>query len=251
MTAKIDPEKKFESLPEIATLDLAEALSKIKSSEQGLTSDEATRRLEEFGPNLAANPKDKSFFLELFRRFKNPLIIQLTIIAAISLAMGDMRSASVVFVMLLLSVILSFVQETRSNNAVEKLIAMVKTSCVIIRDGKEAFIAPKDLVPGDIVVLAAGSVIPADLRLIAAKDFFVSQAALTGESLPVEKNALPCLTPGKTSLEISNLCFQGSNVLSGTARGLVIVTGKKTYFGEISSKLGERRILTSFDRGIA
>jgi Mg2+-importing ATPase len=134
---------------------------------------------------------------------------------------------------------------------VEKLIAMVKTSCVVIRHGHEAMISPRDLVPGDIVALAAGSVIPADLRLISAKDFFVSQAALTGESLPVEKTALPCASDGKTSLEILNLCFQGSNVLSGTARGLVVVTGEKTYFGEIASKMGERRVLTSFDRGIS
>ncbi len=241
----------YPSLAEAASLPAPEFLNQINSSEQGLTEEEAQKRLEFFGPNLAQDPRKKNLVLDFLARFKNPLIIQLTVIAAISLFMGDLRSAVVVFGMLFLSVILSYVQETRSNNAVEKLIAMVKTTCLILRNGQEHSIPPENLVPGDVVVLAAGSIIPADLRLVSAKDFFVSQAALTGESMPVEKNTLPCDSAGKTSLELGNLCFQGSNVLSGSAKGVVVVTGGKTYFGEISKKLGAQKVLTSFDRGIS
>ncbi len=239
------------NLMDAAALSAPEFLERISSSQHGLTDDEAQERLEVFGPNLAQDPKDKSLILDFLLRFKNPLIIQLTVIAAISLFMGDLRSAVVVFGMLFLSVILSYVQETRSNNAVEKLIAMVKTTCLILRNGQELSIPPQNLVCGDLVLLAAGSIIPADLRLISAKDFFVSQAALTGESMPVEKNAFPCDVAGKTILELGNICFQGSNVLSGSAKGVVVVTGAKTYFGEISKKLGEQKVLTSFDRGIS
>ena len=239
------------NLMDAAALSAPEFLERISSSQHGLTDDEAQERLEVFGPNLAQDPKDKSLILDFLLRFKNPLIIQLTVIAAISLFMGDLRSAIVVFGMLFLSVILSYVQETRSNNAVEKLIAMVKTTCLILRNGQEHSIAPENLVCGDVVLLAAGSIIPADIRLISAKDFFVSQAALTGESMPVEKNAFPCEVAEKTILELNNICFQGSNVLSGSAKGVVVVTGAKTYFGEISKKLGEQKVLTSFDRGIS
>ena len=239
------------NLMDASALNAPEFLARVSSSEQGLSEEEAQERLEIFGPNLAQDPKDKSLILDFLLRFKNPLIIQLTVIAAISLFMGDLRSAVVVFGMLFLSVILSYVQETRSNNAVEKLIAMVKTTCLILRNGQELSIPPQNLVCGDLVLLAAGSIIPADLRLISAKDFFVSQAALTGESMPVEKNAFPCDVAGKTILELGNICFQGSNVLSGSAKGVVVVTGAKTYFGEISKKLGEQKVLTSFDRGIS
>ncbi len=239
------------NLMDASALNAPEFLARVSSSEQGLTEEEAQERLEILGPNLTQDPKDKSLILDFLLRFKNPLIIQLTVIAAISLFMGDLRSAIVVFGMLFLSVILSYVQETRSNNAVEKLIAMVKTTCLILRNGQELSIPPQNLVCGDLVLLAAGSIIPADLRLISAKDFFVSQAALTGESMPVEKNAFPCDVSGKTILELGNICFQGSNVLSGSAKGVVVVTGAKTYFGEISKKLGEQKVLTSFDRGIS
>src|SRR5206468_966277 len=102
----------------------------------------------------------------------------------------------------------------------------------------------------DLVALAAGDIIPADLRLLSAKDFYVSQAALTGESMPVEKSAAPCDVAGKTALDLSNTCFQGSNVLSGTARGVVVETGARTAFGAISARLAGQRVLTSFDRGI-
>ncbi|MBE3065547.1 MAG: magnesium-translocating P-type ATPase, partial [Spirochaetes bacterium] len=126
----------------------------------------------------------------------------------------------------------------------------VRTSVNALRDGREIEVPLADIVPGDIVVLDAGSLVPADIRLIAAKDFFVSQSALTGESMPVEKSAAASREPGQAALELANACFQGSNVLSGTARGVVVNTGARTYFGALAHKLAGQRTLTSFDKGI-
>ena len=108
-----------------------------------------------------------------------------------------------------------------------------------------------EIVPGDMVLLHAGAIIPADLRLISTKDFFIGQSALTGESMPVEKNAAPSDLADKGIIELPNACFQGSNVISGTARAMVVNTGNRTYFGSISEKLAGQRVVTSFDRGIA
>jgi Mg2+-importing ATPase len=177
-------------------------------------------------------------------------VIQLLIIAGVSFLMGDMRAGIVVCCMIAISTALSVIQEERSGRAVEKLKAMVRTSVNALRDGREIEAPLADIVPGDIVVLDAGSLVPADIRLIAAKDFFVSQSALTGESMPVEKSAAAGREPGQAALELPNACFQGSNVLSGTARGVVVHTGARTYFGALAHKLAGQRTLTSFDKGI-
>src|SRR5205814_7370322 len=143
------------------------------------------------------------------------------VIASVSYAMGDVRAAVVVSIMIFLSVFLAYIQETRSSKAVDKLRAMVQTTCTVVRGAKEVEIPMNELVPGDIVVLTAGSIIPADLRLISAKDFFVSQSALTGESMPIEKSTNTGngngSTAPKAALDLANACFQGSNVLSGSA----------------------------------
>jgi Mg2+-importing ATPase len=164
--------------------------------------------------------------------------------------MGDLRLTIMVGGMVLISVGLASLQEERSGRAVEKLQAMVRTTVNVMRNGKDTEIPLAQIVPGDIVVLDAGSLVPADLRLVATKDFFVSQSALTGESMPVEKTTT---APAgmKAALELPNACFQGTNVLSGTARGVVINTGARTYFGAITRKLAGRRSKTSFDKGIA
>ena len=231
-------------------LTAEQALARLSASERGLDAEQVDQRLEQFGPNVAGHANKKGALAELWDRFKNPLVVQLLVIAGVSAWMDDVPSAVVVGVMVVLSVALSYVQETRSTKAVERLLAMVKATATVLRGGKEQEVKLADIVPGDVVVLAAGSIIPADLRLIAAKDFFVSQAALTGEAMPVEKSAAPCDTAGKSALDLPNAVFQGSNVLSGTARGLVVNTGTKTYFGSISDKLQAQRVLTSFDRGI-
>lgn len=237
-------------LLDIAALAPAAALTRLGSFEKGLSAKQVRGSRERWGLNEVAPIRKAGFLGEIFARSKNPLVIQLLVIAGVAGAMGDLRAATIVGLMAVLSVVLGYFQESRSNRAVERLLSMIKTTCVVIRDGKEIELRLKDLVPGDIVVLAAGSIVPADVRLISSKDFYVSQAALTGESMPVEKHAGPCAAAGKNAVDLVNACFQGSNVLSGTARAVVVNTGARTYFGTISQKLAEQRVLTSFDRGV-
>ncbi len=237
-------------LLDICSLPVDGALSKMATTDKGLELGIVQERRAKFGLNEVAKRKKLGFIGEILQRCKNPLVIQLFVIASVSYAMGDLRAAVVVAVMIVLSVFLGYYQETRSSKAVEKLRAMVQTTCTVLRGGKESEIPMNELVPGDIVILTAGSIIPADLRLISAKDFFVSQSALTGESMPIEKSINAGPTPVKAALDLPNACFQGSNVLSGAARGLVVNTGASTYFGTICDKLSSQRILTSFDKGV-
>ena len=237
------------TLLELCALTPSDCLARLAAREGGLTGEEAEERLRQAGPNEVGQ-KQGGFLAGLFRRFANPLVIQLLIIAGVSFLMGDMRAGIVVCCMIAISTALSVIQEERSGRAVERLKAMVRTSVNALRDGKELEVPLADIVPGDIVVLDAGSLVPADIRLIATKDFFVSQSALTGESMPVEKSAAAGREPGQAALELANACFQGSNVLSGTARGVVVNTGARTYFGALAHKLAGQRPLTSFDKGI-
>ena len=232
------------------TLTPEAALAKLGVTDKGMETAEADARRLQYGPNEIAKRKRLGFIGEILQRFKNPLVIQLVFISGVLYATGDPTSAGIVFVMILLSVFLGYFQESRSNKASEKLRAMVQTTCTILRSGKEVEVPMGELVPGDIVILTAGSIIPADLRLLTAKDFFVSQSALTGESMPIEKSHTAGTLIGKGNLDLPNACFQGSNVLSGSARGLVVNTGGKTYFGSISAKLARQRVLTNFDKGV-
>jgi len=227
-----------------------ELLNQLGSSANGLTSEQAAKKLGEVGPNTVAAGGRKSIISDLLSRCRNPLVIQLLIMAAVFYLTGDTPSTLIVGGMVFLSVVLSYVQESRSSRAVEKLQKMVKTTVTALRDGKEAEIPLEDIVPGDIVVLAAGSLIPADLRVLSAKDFFVTQSALTGESMPVEKNGDANQAAGRTAFEYTNACFMGSNVLSGSARAVVLATGKKTFFGSLAEKLLAKRDPTNFDKGI-
>jgi Mg2+-importing ATPase len=232
------------------TIPDAELLERRHSSSSGLSSEQAARSLDEAGPNTVASGGRVSVLRDLLERCRNPLVIQLLIIAIVCYLTGDLRSTVVVGTMVFLSVFLSYIQETRSSRAVEKLQKLVKTTVTVLRDGREAEVPLEDIVPGDVVILAAGSLIPADLRVLSAKDFFVTQSALTGESMPVEKGAEPNQPAGRAAFEFSNACFMGSNVLSGSARGLVLATGARTYFGSLAEKMLSKREATSFDKGV-
>ena len=238
-------------LIEICSMTPEEALKSLSTTDQGLHKSQVESLQEEFGPNEISRERKANFFLEILRRFANPLVVLLLIICAVSLSMGDLRSTLVVGGMILISVFLAYFQEAKSNRAVEKLRALVQTNSNIIREGKEIEIPMSEIVPGDILALDAGALIPADIRLISSKDFYIHQSALTGESMPVEKHAGPSSMTGKGILELQNACFMGSSVLSGTAKGVVINTGSRTYFGSLSQRLGSERGLTSFDRGIS
>jgi Mg2+-importing ATPase len=238
-------------LVELCKLPAEETLQRLGVTESGLSDEQVEAAREEYGGNILSHKKESGIIIELLQRCRNPLVIQLLVICVVSLLMGDARAAVVVGGMVLLSVGLAYVQEHRSSKAVEKLHAMVQTHTLALRGGKECDIPMADLVPGDIILLQAGALIPVDLRLITAKDFFVGQSALTGESMPVEKHAGPAEVTGRGVIELQNACFQGTNVLSGAARGVAINTGARTLFGSIAEKLSGQRAQTSFDKGIA
>lgn len=242
-------------LVDFCALSVEEAQKRLSTGPTGLAAAQIEAARVEFGPNELRVSEKSGVLMDILLRFKNPLVIQLLVIAIVSLATAesasDRASAVVVGIMVLLSVGLAYFQERRSGKAVEKLQELVQTNCVVIRESKEEEIPMAEIVPGDLVVLQAGAIIPADLRLITTKDFFIGQSALTGESMPVEKNAAPSDLADRGIIELPNACFQGSNVISGTARAVVVNTGSRTYFGSISEKLAGQRVLTSFDKGIA
>ena len=188
--------------------------------------------------------------MRLLHNVKDPLVILLLALAVISFLTGDLRAMTVIFVMVVLGVVLRFYQEMRADNAAEKLQAMVSNTATVVRDGVEAEIPLKLLVPGDIIHMAAGDMVPADVRLLSAKDLFLNQAALTGEALPVERKAGQAPADVENPLDLPNLCFLGSNVESGSATAVVIHTGDRTYFGSLAASIVGQRQLTSFDKGV-
>lgn len=237
-------------LVHLCTIPLQEALLALQTSLQGLSRREVEKRLAEYGANELARSKRLGFWGDMWQRLRSPLVIQLLVISLVSVLIGETKAAVIVSAMVLLSVGLSYVLDRRSTLAVESLGKRVQSHTFVLREGVESEVKIADIVPGDIVLLQAGSIIPADLRLVTAKDFFVSESTLTGESLPVEKTANNAAAPVSSPLELSNACFFGTSVTSGTARGLVIHTGMNTLFGAISERLTEKRPETNFDRGV-
>jgi Mg2+-importing ATPase len=254
MTQRPEPaQKPGESdrrLIELCALTPAEALNRLESSVQGLSTAAAESRLAEYGPNELSHSHHLGFWADIYHRCKSPLVIQLLVIASVSAVIGDAISTAIVGAMVLLSVGLSYVLDRRSGRAVEALGKRVESRTLVLRDGRETEIRISDVVPGDVVVLHAGSIIPADLRLLTVKDFFVSQSALSGESMAVEKTAEVSPKAEYSVADLANACFLGSNVTSGTARGVVVNTGMRTLFGAIAERLTRRREETSFDRGV-
>ena len=235
--------------------------SMLRASPDGLDAAEATARLASGGHNLIAKEGRPSMVGELWGRARNPLNALLLSLAAVSYFLGDFRAAIVILIMVVLAITTAFIQEHRSNDAAAKLRAMVKTTASVKRRGAAiaaaedlsqgfAEIAIDQLVPGDIVRLSAGDMIPADLRLISAKDLFVNQAALTGEAMPSEKSASPPDGEIADPFGLPNLCFMGASVVSGFGVGVIAHTGAKTYFGQLADQIAGQRELTSFDKGI-
>lgn len=219
-----------------------------KSKLLGLTEQEASSRLNKFGPNSIVGEKKQTKFKRFIDNIKNPLVILLSILALVSYLTGDKKATVVMIAMVALGVFLKFIQESKADESAEKLKSMVTTNCTVIRGGRKKEIPFEKLVPGDIVHLSSGDMIPADLKLIDGKDLFVNQSALTGESIPVEKNIVE--EEFEEPLQNPNLCFMGTNVESGSALAKVLNTGRRTYIGKISDKLLEKKELTSFDIGI-
>lgn len=261
-------------LIELAQGDIATVFAELNTSAEGLSELQSNLRLRKIGLNEIAREKPPKAYIQFFLTFQNPLVILLMTLAVIALLTEDSKAAAIIFSMVVFSVILRFSQEFRSSQAAEKLRAMVHTTTTVSRKDPRKDISPslaedlgltlnldvpdrqsipiKLLVPGDVIFLAAGDMIPADVRLLAAKDLFVSQGALTGESLPVEKH--PFLPEGQqplqNPLELANLCFMGTNVVSGTGTAVVIETGSHTYLGSLAQTVVNHKSQTSFDKGV-
>ena len=237
-------------LVESAHKEISAIFEQLNTSPNGLAAGEVETRLDTYGPNEVAREKRITWYMRLWDNLKNPLVILLVVLGVISYLTEDIRAAIMIFLMVVLGVVLRYFQEQRADHAAEELKAMVSTTATVVRDGSHQEISLKDLVPGDIVLLSAGDMVPADVRLFNAKDLFLNQAALTGESMPVEKS--PNLPDESLTnpLEMPNICFMGSNIESGTGMAVVIQTGSHTYFGSLASSITGQRLLTSFDKGI-
>jgi Mg2+-importing ATPase len=224
-------------------------LAALHSTAGGLTTRTAQQRLATFGPN-ALEVKKKATALGLFlNQFKSPIVLILLFATGVSAALEDWADAVIILVIVLGSALLSFVQEHSASNAAEKLRAQVTVHATVLRDGQAQSILAAEVVPGDVVQLSAGNLVPADGVLLEARDFFVNQAVLTGETFPIEKQLDP--VPAAAGLtERTNCVFMGTNVHSGSARLLVVQTGTATAFGQIARKLTLRPPETEFERGI-
>ena len=239
-------------LIQIAQSDTETVFEILNTSSEGLSELQSSLRLGKIGLNEIAHEKPQKWYVQFLKTFQNPLVILLLTLASIALLTEDTKAAVIIFSMVVFSVMLRFSQEFRSNKAAQQLQEMVRTTATVSRKDPRKDISPslardlgltlnldvpnrqeipiKLLTPGDVVFLAAGDMIPADVRLISAKDLFVSQGSLTGESLPVEKQ--PILPSNQLQLnnplELANLCFLGTNVISGTGTAVVIETGGTT-----------------------
>jgi Mg2+-importing ATPase len=245
-----------------------DALKKLDTARSGLTPEQVAERQERYGPNQITHEKPPTWYLQLFHAFLTPFNGVLFAVSIVSFfsdvifaAPEDrtFRTIIVLISMVLLSTLLRFWQEFRSNKAAEELKAMVSSTTAVLRTGMERpqEIPISTLVPGDIVYLSAGDMVPADVRLLTAKDLFVSQAMLTGESIPLEKypvsppKRINSATAPETVLERETACFMGTNVVSGTATAVVAATGDATFFGAVARDIAGARPLTSFDKGIS
>ncbi len=238
---------------ESATLEAADVFAKLRTGPQGLTSLEAGARLAQYGPNVLARDQGSGFATLLWRSIINPLVILLATLAIISFATGDVRAASMMVLMIVLSVGLKLFQEARASGAAAKLKAMISVKANVMRDGAWQDVALAQLVPGDLVHLVAGDMVPGDVRIVQARDLFVIQGALTGESFPVEKCAVekdPAVA-AKSPIDSACVAFLGTSIESGVAQAIVVATGNDTYLGGMAESLQEQQPATAFDRGIA
>ncbi|SUI83593.1 Magnesium-transporting ATPase, P-type 1 [Serratia quinivorans] len=254
-----------------------QTLANLKCNRNGLTQDDAVERLEQYGVNQVAHEKAPHALVQLFAAFNNPFIYVLMVLAAISFFTDywlparrgeetDLTGVIIILVMVSLSGMLRFWQEYRTNKAAETLKSMVRTTATVLRRSSYSAqaltleIPIRELVPGDIIKLSAGDMIPADVRLLASRDLFISQAILTGEAIPIEKyDALGNVSQKSSEdevssehalLELSNICLMGTNVASGTATAVVVATGGRTYFGSLAKSIVGSRSQTAFDRGV-
>jgi P-type Mg2+ transporter len=237
-------------LIESASKPTESLLAGLSSSHDGLTDNEAQKRLVQVGPNVFAKDQRPSLLRLLWHAVLNPLVILLAVLASISFATGDPRAGIMMALMIALGVGLKLVQEAKADNAAAKLKAMISVTATVIREGQRREIPISQLVPGDMVELAAGDMVPADVRMVTAKDLFVTQSSLSGETFPVEKYEIEKNPDTTAPIDLTTIAFLGTSVESGSATAVVIATGKETYLGGMAHSLSEKREQTAFDKGI-
>lgn len=244
----------------MSAMEKGDVLKELDTSAEGLNRSQIRDRRIKYGSNQIVHDKMKPWYIQLIFAFNNPFNYVLFLIALVSAVTGDKTGVSIILVMVLLSVIIKFTQEYKSGKSAEALKKLVHTTCSVKRkkeNGELDFVEVpmEELVPGDIIKLSAGDIIPADIRIIHSKDLFISQSALTGEALPVEKDDKPLSETQsdsalKSPISLENICFMGTNVDIGSAIAVVISTGGRTYFGAMANTLIEKRVPTSFDIGV-
>jgi Mg2+-importing ATPase len=229
-------------------LPIAALFEQIGSNLSGLSSAEAAARLTRFGPNKVHAAGKGGVLLQYLSRFRNPLVIILLVASGILAFTGDFTGFSIISAIVLVSVTLDFVQEHRAGEAADRLRQSVAVRVHVLRNGESSEMALEELVPGDVVLLAAGDLIPGDGRILEANDFFLNEALLTGEPYPVEKG--PAESSEETELlSARNAVLMGTSVISGSAKVLVCRTGPNTAFGEIADTLSAKPPRSSFEEG--
>ncbi len=231
------------------SMSAEDVMKNLNSTPAGLTSKEAALRLKKHGENVIKKKKQDTQLILFLNQFRNPIIIILIVATAISGVTGELTDALIIATIILASAVLSFIQEYSAGNAIEELRAKVQARALVLRDGKFTEISSRGIVPGDIVRVSSGSLIPADARILECSDFFVTQAVLTGESVPSEKT--PEIADEDAGIQDRRNCvFMGTNVQSGSAVVLVTATGENTNFGAIAKNLSLRPPETEFERGV-
>ena len=239
------------STRDILSLSSDDFMNRLGTSTSGLTTEEAENRLETYGSNDVSQKRKKSVVIEFLSHFRSPVTIILVIAAILSGTLGDISNTIIILVIVLVSVILDFTQEYRAGKAAEELKRRVATTATTLRDGIKQEIEVSGLVPGDVILLSVGDIVPADARVISAKDFFADQSALTGESFPAEKSPEPL---GEANIadtgKWNNYLFMGTSITNGTAMAIIVKTGSSTQYGEIVGKSLAKKPETEFERGL-
>ena len=245
------------TLRRYAFMELDELYALLGTSDVGLSAAQVVERQEKIGKNIITSGQKSTVFTRLRESVINPFNVVLLVIAVITFftdvfysASPDYLTVGIILALVTLSSLVAFIQSERSNLATEKLSNMISNKADVIRDGKQIEVSMDDIVPGDIVKLSSGDMIPADIRFIATKDTFIAQAALTGESNPVEKFHTVINGPGDALTDIENIGFMGSNMISGSAIGLVLATSNETYIGSMAKSLTSQGVKNSFERGV-
>lgn len=245
---------KEQELKKLALLSERELMMELRTSDKGLSEEDAEKRLEEYGPNEVSAQKPTPAVLMFLEAFKDPFVYVLALLMIVSALTKDFEAAIVMGLMILASVVITFIQEYRSQKASLALKELIENTTAVTREGVTREIPMDEVVPGDIITLATGDMIPADAVLIWTKDLFINQSSLTGESMPVEKFVDAGVEKNQqdiSALDMQDLVFMGTDVLSGQGKAIILKTGQNTFFGDIAKNATTQRGKTSFDIGLA